>query len=1013
MVHRWQYANVWLMLPVLVLAGQAIAQETQPDSRTRTIVIGTEAAYPPYSFIDSANNLAGYNVEVSRAVARATGLDVVVRMAPWNQLRADLETGRIDAICGMYYSLQRDEKVDFTQPFAIIHHAIFAGPETPDIKDVNELAEARVAVMRGDIMHDYAISVGLGEQLALYETLQGALRAVENGKADVALGAQLPGLHWVRGLNLSGIRVTGQPLAPKEYCFAVGEGRHDLRERLAEGIAILRASGRLDEIRVKWLGDLDIPKIDCASGRMVRIGVLAKRGKDTCQAKWGLTADYLTRRISGYQFEIVPLAFNEIAPAVAKEQVDFVLVNPAVYVQLEHDYRVSRIVTLKNLHRGEPTTHFAGLLICRGDRSDIRTIGDVRGKRVAAVAATGFGGWLMQAYEMKRHGIVPQEDLESIEFFGTQDGVVQAIANGQADVGAIRSGILEAMQAEGKIHVDDFHILYSQDRSSDQLYGYSTRTYPEWPLARLQHTSSELAEDVAASLLQLRQSDSAARAAGIAGWTVPGNYQSVHDCLLALRVRPYEDYGKVSLGEVLGTYWPWILAATAGFVVVLTAAVMAIRFNGQLRHTIEQKQKTQEQLTAANAKLHDAIQRAQGLAAQAEQAARTKSAFLANMSHEIRTPLTAILGYAELMSDTDEDHASRQSYLQQISRNGRHLMNLINDILDLSKIEAGQLTLEARPCNIPLMIADIISMMRLRADRQGVELAAEFPAEMPETIRTDEYRLRQVLVNLVGNAIKFTEEGSVRLRCSYDKVALDGEPAVRIAVVDTGIGMNPDVVERLGEAFLQADASTTREFGGTGLGLAICRRLIDGMNGKLRIKSEAGKGSTFEVILPTGPLDGVAMLSDPAAVMAEKPQDTQAVGETPSLRGVRVLLAEDNPVNQHLVRRLLEKAGAEVHMVTDGQQAIEQAGVKSCHVILMDMHMPKVDGYTASRTLRNQGYTRPIIALTANALEDDRHRCIDAGCDDYLAKPVNRTALLQSVADYAAVVVKKESIFEA
>jgi signal transduction histidine kinase/ABC-type amino acid transport substrate-binding protein/ActR/RegA family two-component response regulator len=1003
----------WLMLPVFVLAGHTSAQEPQPDSRTRTIVIGTEAAYPPYSFIDSANNLAGYNVEVSRAVARATGLDVVVRMAPWSQLRADLEAGRIDAICGMYYSPQRDEKVDFTQPFAVIHHAIFAGPDMPPIKDISELAGRRLAVMRGDIMHDYAVSVGFEEQLVQHETLPGALRTVEEGKADAALGAQLPGLHWVRVLNLANIHVTGQPLAPKDYCFAVGEGRHDLRERLAEGIAILRASGRLDEIRVKWLGDLDVPKIDCTSGRMVRIGVLAKRGKDTCQAKWGLTADYLTRRIPAHQFEIVPLAFNEVDQAVLKEQVDFILVNPAVYVRLEHDYRVSRIITLKNIYRGEPTTHFAGLLICRSDRSDIRRVSDVRGRRVAGVAVTGFGGWLMQAYEMKRHGITPEKDLASVEFCGTQDGVVQAVANGQADVGAIRSGILEAMQAEGKINIDDFRILYSQDRSSDQLYGHSTQSYPEWPLARLQHTSSELAEDVAASLLQLKQNDSAARSAGIAGWTVPGNYQSVHDCLLALRVPPYEHYGKVSLGEVLGTYWPWILVATGGFMVVLTAAVIAFRLNGRLKDTLEQKQQTQEQLTAANAKLHDAIQRAQDLAAQAEQAARTKSAFLANMSHEIRTPLTAILGYAELMSDTDEDEASRHSYLQQIGRNGRHLMNLINDILDLSKIEAGQLTLETRPCNIPLMIADVISMMRLRADRQGVELAAEFPTELPETIQTDEYRLRQVLVNLVGNAIKFTVEGSVRLRCSFDEAALDGEPALRISVIDTGIGMSSDVVERLGEAFLQADASTTREFGGTGLGLAICRRLIDGMNGKLRIKSESGKGSTFEVILPTGPLDGVAMLNDPAAETAKRSQESQAAGETPSLRGVRVLLAEDNPVNQHLIRRLLEKAHAEVYMVTDGQQAIEQADAKSCHVILMDMHMPKVDGYSATRSLRSQGYSRPIIALTANALENDRQRCLDVGCDDYLAKPVNRTALLQTVADYAAIATKTESIFEA
>ncbi len=422
--------------------------------------------------------------------------------------------------------------------------------------------------------------------------------------------------------------------------------------------------------------------------------------------------------------------------------------------------------------------------------------------------------------------------------------------------------------------------------------------------------------------------------------------------------------------------------------------------NEMMLEALRREKKVQIELEAAMEQLEAAK-----LAAEA--ATRAKSEFLANMSHEIRTPMTAILGFAENLLDPDLPEEERLAAVHTIQRNGQHLLQLINDILDISKIEAGKLEVEHIICSPIQILADVRSLMQVRADQKGIKLDVDFDGPMPKHIHSDPTRLRQILVNLVGNAIKFTERGGVRIVARFLEHAdgVNGQPTVQFDVIDTGIGMTPEQKAHLFQPFTQADTSTTRRFGGTGLGLMISRRLARMLGGDITVESQPGRGSTFTVTIATGDIDGVEMINDPAAELARAASSTDpGVPVKPNRRlNCRVLLAEDGPDNQRLIVHVLKKAGADVTVVENGQQAIEAAMAaqedQPFDVILMDMQMPVMDGYQATAELRRRGYDRPVIALTAHAMATDRQKCLEAGCDDYATKPIDRRKLIDLVAD--------------
>ncbi len=382
----------------------------------------------------------------------------------------------------------------------------------------------------------------------------------------------------------------------------------------------------------------------------------------------------------------------------------------------------------------------------------------------------------------------------------------------------------------------------------------------------------------------------------------------------------------------------------------------------------------------------------------AETANKAKSEFLANMSHEIRTPLGAILGFAELILDDDATSQERLDWVDTIKRNCQHLSRLVDEILDLSKIEARQLLIEPTRFQLEDVINEIKSLLTQQAHSKGLYINFKMPKAL-EPIKSDPARLRQILINVIGNAIKFTEKGGVNVQiCPVPAANGDTENLISFIVSDTGPGMTTEQSKRLFQPFMQADKSTARKFGGTGLGLALSRRLAYGLDGDLVLtESSPGNGTTFTLTINASLNEKAKSVATAQAVAAKKPLGPL---NNNTLNGTNVLLVEDTIDNQILVTKFLELAGAHVDLAQNGFEGVEMALAGKHDVVLMDIQMPGLDGYEATSQLRVKGYEKPIIALTAHAMKGEKERCVKAGYNDYLPKPLNRLKLIETITHY-------------
>ena len=372
----------------------------------------------------------------------------------------------------------------------------------------------------------------------------------------------------------------------------------------------------------------------------------------------------------------------------------------------------------------------------------------------------------------------------------------------------------------------------------------------------------------------------------------------------------------------------------------------------------------------------------------AEASEEAKSRFLANMSHEIRTPMTAILGYSEVLQEPVISVTDRLKFVDIIMNSGRHLLSMINNILDISKIEASQVQIENIDIDVVPMLSDIENYVKLKTQEKGLEYRVSVNFPVPERIVNDPTRLKQVLLNLCNNAIKFTEQGCISLSLSWPQKNL-----MSVSVSDTGIGMTRQECESVFEAFAQADSSTTRLYGGTGLGLTISKSLAMLMGGSLEVVSEKGVGSTFTLNVDTGDKVGTLIESPDAWLQLQKRQFASVKkAEVPLLMG-RVLVAEDNPVNQQIINRLLEQTGISVEIVGDGRQAVDKAKVGAYDLIFLDMQMPVMGGETAAKLIKEAGLTVPLVAFTANVMTHQVHSYFQSGFIDVVEKPIDREKL--------------------
>ncbi len=415
------------------------------------------------------------------------------------------------------------------------------------------------------------------------------------------------------------------------------------------------------------------------------------------------------------------------------------------------------------------------------------------------------------------------------------------------------------------------------------------------------------------------------------------------------------------------------------FMVQITDVTENVNFQNQVTEM-------NQSLLVSSMAQHRLTEIAQNLNVQLETAIQAKTLFLASMSHEIRTPLNAIMGCSELMCLSDQSAHSRLEYQGLIKRNGGILTRLIDDILDLSKIEAGKFEVRQSDTNLPELIADVVSNMRTVANNKNIEFSIRSAKPLPETIVTDPVRLTQILNNIIGNAIKFTSKGAVNVTLIMDQA----EQKFRVLVEDSGKGMTPEEGAMLFQPFTQVDASNTRNFGGTGLGLDLSRRLARMLGGNIQLVSSVpGLGSTFEITIGAGIV----------LARGEPRYHIQTLTKPLRLDGLHILLADDAPDNQLLISRYLTRVGAKVDAASDGEEAVRMGLALDYDVILMDIQMPKLDGYQATVALRKGGYSRSIVALTAHAMHGELERCGAAGCDGYLTKPVNMQNLIETISE--------------
>ena len=691
------------------------------------------------------------------------------------------------------------------------------------------------------------------------------------------------------------------------------------------------------------------------------LGVLSFRPEAVTRAQWQPLMDYLRhhRNCSECQIILRPLGYEGLEQALQEGSIDLVLTNPAHYILLRERMNLKMsgpLVTVTRQQNGRAVNQFGGVIFTRADNTHIYQLTDLVDVSIAMVTRGSLGGYQMQVYELLEAGVdVPRLSKQVLTGMPHDKVVYKVLAN-EAEVGFVRTGVLEAMIAQGVLSWQDIRIINSQ--ATDYHFVHSTPLYPEWPVLALPSVSERQSNSLTVALLQLNEADPAAQAAGIEGFTRPRNYADVESVMRTLRVAPFDAPIETRLEDI----WQQYSGVIIGFLVLLVLLSFSLGLILAMNRHLTRQRK---------------------LAYQANQA---KSEFLANMSHEIRTPMNGVLG----LTDQALQEVSLPKMRQKVKRahqSAELLLGILNDILDFSKIEAGQLTLEQQPFLLRDLVAQLHSLYQPMAEQKGLGFNIHLQDGLERGYVGDAMRLRQVLNNLIANAIKFTQHGKIDIW-----VEPTSQEGLCFVIEDTGMGMSAEQCDRLFNAFSQADTSITRRFGGTGLGLAISQSLVQVMGGNaIEVESQQNKGSRFRFCVELNPASVEEL--NALSVSHERQQAAQRFSG-------RVLLVEDNEINQEVASDILRQFGLDVSWAENGAKAVEKFKIQSFDVVLMDIQMPVMGGYEATRLIREFNADVPIIALTAAATVEDRNKALMAGMNDHLMKPIDKQALQVCLSRY-------------
>jgi len=574
----------------------------------------------------------------------------------------------------------------------------------------------------------------------------------------------------------------------------------------------------------------------------VAIGVLAYRGSENCLKRWSPTARYLSAAIAGYNFHIVPLTLAEMSIAAERGEVDFILTNTGNYVVLEAMYGISRIATLRAPGEMAAGNVFGAIIFTRADRRDIQTLADLKGKRFMAVTRHGFGGFQMAWRELKDHGIDPFDDFAELRFSGfPQERVAFAVRDGEVDAGTFRTGSLRSLEAEGKIQLSDFRVLNPQQHPGFP-FQVSTRLYPEWPFSRLHNTPHDLAQQVAIALLSMPAASSAARAGGYGGWTVPLDYQPVHELFRELRIGPYEDLGKITVADVFKNYGPWIIVAAV--VLALTASWAAWIEFLVARRTRELSLANQEleRQVAERRRVEEVARQRQAELAHAARLS-TMGEMASGLAHELNHPLATITNYARgcirRLRAGEADTPEMLEALENVSGQAERAAELIRSIRDFVRKTDRQ----RQSADLNEIIREVAGLLDLEVQSSGARIALELTDSLPRII-ADVIQVEQAIFNLARNAIEAMGDRPAGQRKLVIATTINGSGSVEVAVRDTGPGVPENILANMFNPFVSTKP------GGLGLGLSISRSIVEDHGGRLWVFSANASGSDIRFTLP-------------------------------------------------------------------------------------------------------------------------------------------------------------------
>lgn len=945
---RWLVflVTAWaLMLPVAAQAVPFPATDNLPEFSVEQrlwlqdkerLRLGIPSGRPPLAYRNEFGRVLGTESGYARLLERKLGTRV--EMVGGNPLLLErmLAQGQIDAI-SMRVANRSAGEYRFTRPYMQVRYAIYARRDNASISRLGSLEDKRVVFLDGD-RYPFELLDRIPSFTPLAAlTLSEAMDLLRSEEADALLAPVPVGDRYLENNELRAIQrvqvLEERPL-PMSYAVPFEEGR--LRGVLDAAIDAMTTLEHRN-IQGAWMGH------DVIFGDQEEEVVLTADERE-----W--LADHPELKVA-MRTGWPPVEFR------GESELEGVIPDLLALVEKELDYEFERVP------------------VPPGGNADAM-LGDGAVDVVPALARTPDRQdehLFTRSYLSLPVAIVVRDDHRFVGDLSELDdadrvGVVQGMAAGEyldrhhsalniTEVAAIRQGLRQV--AEGELDVMITHIpgvSYNVSRLG---------------LDNLRITS------IAPFQYDLRLA-----------------VRAKHPELVGILGKALSRIDRSALDEVYNRWIKLDVEQQADYTVVRRVAIIALLvlvaffyWNRKLSREVGERVRSEQALRRSEEELIDAKQRAEDLADQAEEANRAKSEFLANMSHEIRTPMNAVIGYTELLERTITDDRQR-GYLESIKAGSRSLLTLINDILDLSRVEAGKMRLEYGPLDLSRLLEDVRHIFAIRAREKGLDLVFEMDQNMPPVMVLDETRLRQVLFNLVGNAIKFTDHGEVRVRVAWKE---SEAPELCIEVMDSGIGIPEEQQQRIFEAFEQQAGQSSRRYGGTGLGLAISRKLVEMMNGELSVHSRPGEGTTFRV-----------HLRDVETALAAPDVNDESVAVRYRFERSRVLIVDDNPVNRQLVRDVLEPEGLEVDEAENGIQALERARDFHPALVLMDIRMPQMDGFEALRAFGEDRRLSdiPIVALTASVMTNEAARIREAGFDGYLHKPVSREILLGELADY-------------